>query len=268
MIREATAEDRDAILALRRRCFPEHEAEHAATRAFIAEEDGRPVAHLGLIEQTYVLDGRSYPGALAVDAMTDPEYRRRGLFDRVAAFARETIRRDYALSAAWQIRRPILEPMMRNGWMPVLKAPVLVKPLLWKKAPRIARQMGAPLRDAFLARYAHVHHESRFDERYTITEDGAAYLVTRHVILKGRRTLAIIDVAGNAKNLMRHAFAHADEPIAAALISWRHPSVPLLLRMGFLPSPHRFRFLVNVFDSSIDAKRAHWALTWADTDHL
>ena len=56
--------------------------------------------------------------------------------------------------------------------------------------------------------------------------------------------------------------------LAAALLSWRHPALPLLLRMGFLPSPHRFRFLVNVFDPRIDAKKTKWALSWADTDHL
>jgi hypothetical protein len=40
------------------------------------------------------------------------------------------------------------------------------------------------------------------------------------------------------------------------------------VRSGFLPSPHRFRFLVNVFDDRIRLGRAKWALTWADTDHL
>ena len=264
--REATPDDAGAILALRQRCFPEDDLEKPRpTRMFIAEDDGVPVAHLGFIPQTYVIDGNEYAGALAVDAMTDPAYRKQGLFRRVAAFARDAIRDQYALSTAWQIRPAVLGAMVATGWSPILRAPVFVKPLLFGRS--LQRSAGfqpagppASSRQSLLANYAHVHlsPDRVSAPYYTRTET----CVTRPTVLRGYRTLAIVDLT--AKPILPKTNAR----LAAALITWRHPLLPLLLRSGFLPSPHRFRFLVNVFDARIDAKRARWALTWADTDHL
>lgn len=272
--REAASADADAIRDLRRRCFPEDDIakDFPVARAFIAEAEGRPVAHLAFVGQTYVIEGREYAGALAVDAMTDPAFRRRGLFQRLGAFARDAIRNDYALSTAWQIRPAVLPAMVHNGWLPVLRAPVMVRPV-WRRggAGAGAGAVDLPRREAFLAHRAHVRQEtSRFDAPYySVSSDGGAYVVTRRTVLRGYRTLAVVDLAGNARALLKRAVAGAgNATLAAALLSLRHPSLPLLLSMGFLPSPHRFRFLVNVFDAGIDPRRARWALTWADTDHL
>lgn len=256
-LREATPADAPAILALRRRCFPEDESEKPRpSRMFVAEEEGRPVAHLGFLPQTYVIGGNEYAGALAVDAMTDPAYRRQGLFRRVAAFARDAIRDQYALSTAWQIRPAVLSSMIATGWQPVLRAPVLIKPLFTAPTPRAARLEW--VRGG--AGYAYVQSDpGRFAKPYYSTNETCT---TRETTLKGHPTLAILDLTG--KPVLPKTTAR----LAAALITWRHPLLPQLLRAGFLPSPYRFRFLVNAFDPRIDAKRARWALTWADTDHL
>jgi GNAT superfamily N-acetyltransferase len=256
--REATSADAPAILELRRRCFPGDGMEKPRpSRTFVAEDDGRPVAHLGFIPQTYVIDGHEYAGALAVDAMTDPEYRKQGLFRRVAAFARDAIRDEYALSTAWQIRPAVLGSMIATGWAPILRAPVFMKPLVFPSFPSPRRGDGE-VRGG--ASYAHVRlAPDRFDAPYYFRNDTC---VTRETTLKGQPTLAILDLTA------RPVLPRTTARLAAALLTWRHPCVPLLLRSGFLPSPYRFRFLVNVFDTRIDAKRARWALTWADTDHL
>jgi len=263
-LREATPADAEAILALRRRCFPEDDIakDFRTARAFIAEAEGRPVAHLAFVDKTYVFDGREYAAALAMDAMTDPAYRRQGLFSRVAGFARDSIRADYAFSTAWQIRPSVLPAMVANGWTPVLRAPVFVRPL-WRAAAFAASGPTGQPRPPHSMRFAAPYYT-------TLTSDDA-YVVTRETTLKGHRTLAIADLAGPARPLLKQAFAQAKRNgihLAAALLSWRHPSLPLLLRMGFLPSPHRFRFLVNVFDPRFDPRRVRWALSWADTDHL
>ncbi len=266
IFREATSADATAILALRRRCFPEDDLEKPRpSRMFVAEEDGRPVAHLGFIPQTYVIDGNEYAGALAVDAMTDPAYRKQGLFRRVAAFARDAIREQYALSTAWQIRPAVLGAMVAAGWEPILRAPVLVKPFLFRRT--VSRRDGGgvgegivPSRESLLEGYAHVRLEgNRFDAPYYARHDTC---VTRETTLRGRPTLALIDLTA------KPVLPPTNMRLAAAFITWRHPLVPALLRSGFLPSPHRFRFLVTSFDRRIDPKRARWALTWADTDHL
>lgn len=259
-VREAGPADAAAIRALRRRCFPDDDIEKsfAVTRAFVAEAQGRIVAHLAFEARTYPIDGVSHDAALAMDAMTDPDYRRQGIFSRVAGFGRDAIRRDFAFSTAWQIRPAVLGAMVANGWEPVLRAPVFVRPLLFGGGQAETASPPPPS-----ARFAAPY--------YTTLRDGDAYVVTRETTLKGRRTLAIADVGGPARPLLKQSFARARAHgirLAAALMSLRHPSLPLLFGMGFLPSPHRFRFLVNVFDPRIDPRRVRWALTWADTDHL
>jgi GNAT superfamily N-acetyltransferase len=255
-LREATWEE---VLPLRRRCFPEDDLEKPRpARMFVAEEEGRPVAHLGFIPQTYVIGGAEYAGALAVDAMTDPAYRRQGLFRRVAAFARDAIRGEYALSTAWQIRPTVLSSMIATGWQPVLRAPVLVKPLFGRRAGFSPPPRGGGLKPTLRLSYVK-RDPHRFDAPYYSTNPTCT---TRETTLKGIPTLAILDLTA------KPSLAPTTARLAAALMTWRHPLLPTLLRSGFLPSPYRFRFLVNAFDPRIDPKRERWALTWADTDHL
>lgn len=297
-VREATRDDREAILALRARCFPGEDPEKqdpswwdwefARGRMFVAEEQGRLAAHLGFVAQPWVIGGRTYDGMLAVDAMTDPDYRRQGVFHKVAAFARDTLRKDVALSTAFQIRDAILPPMQANGWEPVLRTPVLVKVLIRSGGvpppvpPAASRQ--SEIAEQFLSRNAHVqrtadHLHWRFQQNaiYTIDANEDAYVVSRRTMLRGYDTVAIADIAWregktrDARVLLHEVLARgkaAGAQLAAALVSLSHPALPALVRGGFLPSPHRFRFLVNVFDDSIRVSRARWALTWADTDHL
>ncbi|MFP5247411.1 MAG: GNAT family N-acetyltransferase [Thermoanaerobaculia bacterium] len=302
MIREATARDRDAILALRKRCFPDVDLERQEPaywdwefgqgRMFVAEIDGRIIAHLGFVPQTWLLGGEERRGMLAVDAMTDPDFRRQGHFDRVAAFARESLRSDYALSTAFQIRDAVLPGMQKNGWIPILRAPVLVKMLTFghrsagilPAAPPASSRLIASIASDFLSNTSHVHRSEqhlhwRFynHDHYSIEATDTAYLITRRTTLRGYDTLAIADIGWrpgrtrDARVLLSQALARAraaNVQLAAALLTLSHPALPALVRSGFLPSPHRFRFLVNVFDERIRTSRARWALTWADTDHL
>lgn len=281
IVREATPADRDGIEDLRRRCFPDDpiEKRFPTARVFVADDGWRPVAHLAFLEQRFVIDGVEHRAALATDAMTDPGFRRQGLFSRVVAFAQESIRDDYAFSTAWQIRRSVLPAMTTNGWLPVLRAPVFLRPLLWKSrgVPANADEAVAAPR-AESNRVHGIVQPWRFSERDASSVAGGgmtgvhytrtANLVTREAILKGQRTLCLVDVTPHARGEIQAALRATDCRLAAALLSWRHPAMPMLLRLGFFPGPHWFRFLVNVFDGRIDPKRLHWALSWADTDHL
>ncbi len=262
VFRESTG-DRAGIAELRARCFPEDAIEKhwPIARTFVAEDDGRVVAHLAFRDQTY----GEHRAALAMDAMTDPDYRRQGLFSRLAGFARDAIRNDYAFSTAWQIRPAVLPAMVANGWKPVLRAPVFVRPVWSAAAPAAAFKSRGGSRGVGERQQVLPHSRRRFAAPYyNVTEN----LVTRETVLKGYKTLALVDLTPNAKHEIQTAMKSTTCRLAAALLSWRHPALPLLLRMGFLPSPHRFRFLVNVFDPRFDPKREKWALSWADTDHL
>ena len=296
-VAEVGQESRDAILALRRRCFPDEDREKQEAsfwqwefgrgRMFVAQDGDRVVAHMGFVPQTWRIDGASYDGMLAVDAMTDPDYRRQGLFNSVAAFAREALKSSVALSTAFQIRDAVLPPMEANGWRTVLRAPVLVKMNVGRALRFESGGSAAALHtiaEEFLTRVSHVersdaHLQWRFAENphYRIDATDDAYVVSRRTTLRGYDTLAIADIAwrqGKTREgrvLLAEVLARGRSEgvrLAATLLSLSHPAMPALVRSGFLPSPHRFRFLVNAFDERIRVSRARWALTWADTDHL
>lgn len=295
-LREAGPHDRDAILALRGRCFPNDDLEKQAPsfwqwefgkgRMFVAHDGPRIVAHLGFVPQSWSIDGAQYDGMLAVDAMTDPDYRRQGIFHRVAALARDALRESIALSTAFQIRDAVLPPMEANGWKSVLRAPVLVKVLVGRASdrPTMQPELRGAIAEEFLSRVAHVRRTDEYlqwrfvdNPLYTIDSNDAAYVVSRRTTLRGYDTLAIADIAWkpgrtrDARVLLHEVVSRGRAMgvrLAAALVSLSHPAMPTLVRSGFLPSPHRFRFLVNAFDERIRVSRARWALTWADTDHL
>ena len=296
-LREGSAADREEILALRRRCFPDDDVEKqdarfwdwefGGGRMFLATDGTRVVAHLGFFPQTYVIGGEKVSAMLAVDAMTDPEYRRQHLFTRVAGLAAEALRQSVQLSTAWQIRDAVLPAMATNGWKPLLRASVLVKPL----ALRATAGSLEPVTAVFptLAGPPHVNHgehdvaflDWRFKSnpawQYAIDANADAYVVSRRTTLRGYDTLAIATLGWRpgqlreARLLLRDAITRgraAGVQLAATLMTLGHPALPAFVRSGFLPSPHRFRFLVNVFDAGVRVGGAKWALTWADTDHL
>lgn len=270
--REGSAADRDAILALRRRCFASEDLEKqephywdwqfAEGRLFLALAEGRPVAHIGFIPRSVTIDGEPVRTALAVDAMTDPDFRRQGIFRRLMSVARAEIAKEYRISTAWQIRQSVLPAMVDNGWRPILAAPVLAKYLFRTAAAQ------PPLSTSPIPNDPRNHR---------IVQLNNARLTTRRTTLKGFDTLAIVDARWSDKKELRQLLAQAcaqakrdGVTLAAALVTLRHPLLPILLRSGFLPTPHRFRLLVNVFDATLrDAvRRNRWALLWADTDHL
>jgi N-acetylglutamate synthase-like GNAT family acetyltransferase len=296
VFREATSDDAAAVLALSRRCFPSDDEEkkdprfrdweYRHGRSFLADDEGRVVAHLGMIAQKVVIDGASVPAVLAVDAMTDPDYRGRRLFSQVAAHARDAVRNELVLSTAWQIRKAVLGGIVAAGWSVTDGARVLIRPFallstLGKAAGEsttdvahlatIARAMfdGAHVeRSAEYLRWRYLESPSW---RYDITATDNAWLVTRATTLKGFTTLAIVDVAwrpgasSEASGLLSRALRGARTTLAATLVTRSHPAYGWFLRRGFLPGPHRFNLLVQPFQTLPPLR---WQLAWGDTDHL
>jgi hypothetical protein len=273
-VREGTRADRDAILALRTRCFPDDDREKqdprfwewefgSGGRFFVAVDDARVVAHLGFVPQLAML---------AVDAMTDPDYRRQRLFSRVVELARDTLRDSVESSCAFQIREAVLPAMVQGGWRAAGRAYVMVRPLFRSAAAPAAALESGGSAAALLDKW-------RFFEnplwKYNVHANEDAYVVTRRTMLRGLDSVAIVDLGCQQKKeralrvLLREVFARGGAEgaqVAAVLITLGHPALPAVVRSGFLPSPHRFRYLVNDFGRP--ARRGRLALTWADTDHL
>jgi hypothetical protein len=280
-LREGSPADRDAILALRARCFPGDdpekrdprfwEWEFRGGRMFVACADERIVAHLGFVPQTYVIRGERVKSMLAVDAMTDPEFRGQRLFGRVAQFAAERI--DVPFSGAWQIRKAVLGGMAQGGWRPAGGARVLIRPFRSTGGgePGDVRAMAETAREFFeatdrLERTPEYLRWRYFENplwTYDVTMNDGAWIAARRTKLKGWDTQAIVDIAwrrGRARDAA--ALLQSRATLHAALVTPDHPAFGWLIRRGFLPGPHRFRFLVR------GDPRAKWALSWGDTDHL
>jgi len=290
VIRRAGAADRDAILALRARCFgdvdPEKrdprfwDWEFSKARLFV---DDAVSTHIALVPLQYDVGGRVIDGAIAVDAMTAPEARGRGLFGRAVGAAVE----GEPLVTAYEIRGGALGSMLRAGFVIAERVPVMVNPAFLLPRSRVAQ--ASSLRPVFPAEMAELAaampgprvHRSvdflrwRFFEnphwKYDVSANDDAYIVTRRTTLKGHDTLAIADLAWRdvraARALVRDAVARAHDlrcRFAAAFVSLGHPAFPLLLRRGFLPGPHWFKLLVRPGT----AARERWRVMWADTDHL
>lgn len=267
--REATAADRDRILALRARCFgdvdPEKfdprfwDWEFANARVFVGEANGEIVTHLAIVN------------GLAVDAMTAPEARGKGAFTGVARFATAQAGGE---KTAYQIRGAVLGSMLRSGWTIADRVPVLLRPAGWWRGKR--EKLRSLTRDdvAWMNRLSQRTPEFLrwrfFDNprwQYDVTGSDDGYLVARKTKLKGFDTYAIVDFAGLDRRLLRNAVEEAKEKrctLIAALVSRKHPAFGQFLRRGFLPGPHWFRLLVHPPEM---AKR-RWQVMWADTDHL
>jgi GNAT superfamily N-acetyltransferase len=273
-MREAGPNDRDAILALRRRVFADEDVEKQEPafwdwefergRMFVAEDEGRLVGHFGFVPRRFSIGD----ALLAVDAMVDPEARRSGVFTRLVRFAIDGVRNDVRLAIAWQIRRAVLAGMLRAGFQALLTAPVLLRPTLLSIPIPIPRR--SPTVTELVDR-------RRFDDspiwRYTRRENDGAHLISRDSVLKGITTHCLVDFGGEPRALrplVREAIGDARRRgvrLAAALVSRDHPHFATLLRCGFFPGPHRFRFLALSFDPMLSLEQ-RWALTWASTDHV
>jgi len=327
--REATAADRDAILALRRVAFSDDDPEKQAPgfwrwefvdgyagagRVFVAESGDQIVGHFAFVPQHYAMP-HVVRGALAVDVMTHPDFQRRGIFSKLAAFAADRLRSDFPIVTAFQIREAVLPGMQAGGWNATHSLPILLRPLSLRS---LARDFGLPLvpegvprsidrprevqslrepdfnlLDGFLAtpairqprtadflrwRYLENPHWRYELDGWYDNGELRAFVVHRDTVLRGLRAVAIADL-GFAKGaerelrrLMKHVCAAGrarGRSVAAVLISASHPARPVLRRCGFLPGPHRFRLLLQVFDKSLDrAATEPWSLSWGDTDHL
>lgn len=269
--REATPDDRDAILALRRRCFSDVDPEKldprfwnwefSRARMFIAEQDGAVISHLAFVPWGEL--------TIAVDAMTAPEARGSGVYTKVIALAMKTL--GSAELQAYQIRDAVLGPMLKAGWAVAEKIPVLVRPALtfgkpsWRSLTRAdASAMAAIARTKEFIEWRFFDNP-RWEYRvFGHGEPLAGWIVTRRTTLKGWDTLAIVDLAGDVNPLIRDAVRDAKAMgcrLAAAFVSRAHPARAALLRRWFLPGPHRFRLLVK-------GTVRPWPVTWADTDHL
>jgi len=105
-----------------------------------------------------------------------------------------------------------------------------------------------------------------------------AWIALRRLWLGGFDAAAVVDLVyrrdsrAAAARLLRDCVKAArasSVQMMATFSSWQHPVLPLLIRRGFLPGPHRFRILTRT-DDAISERIGNlpWFASWIDTDHL
>jgi GNAT superfamily N-acetyltransferase len=311
-IREGTIRDRDAILRLRKIVFAKDDPEKqdprfwdwqfvdcyaGPGRFFVAESDGQIVGQSAFQRQRYGSD-QVFRGALQIDAMTHPDFRRQKVYSRLVQYATHQMRDDMQVITAFQIRKAVLRGVMAGGLRKALTARVLLRllPFSTKRSPGNVRtvedhelvQMDALLRTTAIRQPRTVeflrwryrsnplwHYEiDGFFEGSVLT----AFVVHRATTLRRVRTLAIVDAGlaeggeDDLRRLIEHVSSHARRNgllLSATLMTRDHPAYRTLRRAWFFPGPHRFRVLLQGIDENLRwVERAPWALSWGDTDHL
>lgn len=311
--REGRSDDGDGVQALRELAHPQGSPEKrrpdfwawmleqgyaGAGRFFVAEANQSIVGHLAFVPQRYEAGEARLRGALAVNAMTHPAFRRQKVFSRLAAFAAERVRDEFQIITAFQIRRAVLGGMQAGGWRAALRVPVLLRPLWgtslikdndiralkpsdWKQVDGLlsSANVRQPRSPEFLEwRYGR-NPRWQYEMQGLFEGDNLrALVVHRETVLRGFRTMAIADagLSAGSEELFRRLVGQAcgtarskGIALAAAFFSRAHSAYGALTRSGFFAGPHRFNLLLQVFDPTVDwVAEAPWSLSWGDTDHL
>jgi GNAT superfamily N-acetyltransferase len=269
---------------------------------FVAESEGRLVGHVAFVPQNYGTSAGPAEGVLAVDAMVHPQCHRQGIFSRLTQTAADALRPRYAFSLALQIRKQTLAGMLAGGWRVAERIPVLLAPsaltrfvtafsrndaasesiraLAGRDLEQLEAMPSGSNRQARTAAFAQWRYLDNPRWKYEVEGWFAgdalrAFVVHRPAVLKGVRTLAIVDAGAmpDATNelrmLVRHVCQRSRNSLAAALLSRSHAATPVFRRSGFFAGPHRFTLLVQVFDDRFRSLATEpWSLAWGDTDHL
>lgn len=143
-LRQATANDRDEILALRSVVFPTEDPEKrdpafwdwefldspaGQASLYVADDGGRIVGHYAIIPQRFVLGGEAHLGSIVVDVMTHPDYRFQGMFKKIGLFALTSAADRISFATGYPIRKEVMPGHLSIGWVAHAKLPVLLRPL-------------------------------------------------------------------------------------------------------------------------------------------
>ena len=156
-IRKSTNNDAENILDCRRRCFPDEDIEKqqliyweyefihnyaGQAQNFVAEDNKRIIGFYGVIPQNFIYNDEHHSGAIVVDVMTDPDYRKQGLFVALGKYAIDycTNNTDFEFATGYTVRPDVMPGHLKVGWKVKLKIntwimPLSIKELIDKQIP-------------------------------------------------------------------------------------------------------------------------------------
>jgi GNAT superfamily N-acetyltransferase len=147
-IRDGTAGDMEGIRSLRNLVFGEVERDKLDPKFWrwqiqenpdgiawihLAEDGNKIVGHLADLPKRFSVQGEVVLGTLTHDMMVHPDYRRRGISTATARHAIHKIEKEKGrFMTAYSIREESFHSLVKTGWRPVLKLPVLVFPIRFR----------------------------------------------------------------------------------------------------------------------------------------
>jgi GNAT superfamily N-acetyltransferase len=156
-IRKSTNNDAENILDCRRRCFPDEDIEKqqliyweyefihnyaGQAQNFVAEDNKRIIGFYGVIPQNFIYNDEHHSGAIVVDVMTDPDYRKQGLFVALGEYAIDCCinHTDVEFATGYTVRPDVMPGHIKVGWKLKLKINTWIMPLSVKEL--IAKQFS------------------------------------------------------------------------------------------------------------------------------
>lgn len=85
------------------------------------------IGYYAFVPQEYTIRGKTYTAGLPVDAMIDPNYRRKGIFSKLQEFAIKNTALDFLIG--YTIRKEVLPAELKGGYVIAKKIPVYIFPL-------------------------------------------------------------------------------------------------------------------------------------------
>jgi GNAT superfamily N-acetyltransferase len=252
---------------------------------FLADDGGHVAGVLGVSLYRAVVAGRETLAALPLWAVTDPDYRGRGIFQRLNA-AVERAARDAGASVELGFTNRMAGPIYvsKLGWSDVHRLRIWARPLVGRRRPpegatrfgeheeRAYRALAPRLRSHFVRDAAYLNWRYADSTRpYTLLRSAAGYAVVGRKRMRGLNTAFVADLVAptvhETRALLRMCAraAHGARVLLALL-----PAVNAraYLAAGFVPTPETIRLIGHALDGPLPVGSRAWHFTLGDTDYF
>jgi GNAT superfamily N-acetyltransferase len=252
---------------------------------FLAGDGGHVAGVLGASFYRAVVAGRETLAALPLWAVTDPDYRGRGIFQRLNA-AVERAARDAGASVELGFTNRMAGPIYvsKLGWSDVHRLRIWARPLVRvRRSPdgadrfgeheeRAYRALAPRLRSHFVRDAAYLNWRYTDSTRpYTLLRSANGYAVVGRKQVRGLNAAFVADLVAptlrETRALLRMCAraAHGARALLALL-----PAVHAraYLAAGFVPTPETIRLIGHALDGPLPVGPRAWHFTLGDTDYF
>ena len=252
---------------------------------FLADDDGRVAGVLGASFYRAVVEGRETLAVLPLWAVTDPDYRGRGIFQRLNA-AVERAARDEGAALELGFTNPSAGPIYisKLGWSDVHRLRIWARPLVGgRRAPdtvdrfgeheeRAYRGLAPRLRSHFVRDAAYLNWRYADSTRsYALLRSANGYAVVGRKRVRGVSAAFVADLVAptvrETRALLRMCVRAArGARVLLALLPAVHARA--YVGAGFLPTPERIRLIGHALEGPLPVGPRAWHFTLGDTDYF